>query len=281
MEQKKHLLFLQISILAAAFIVLYFPFLQTLVHDWNVNDNFSHGYLIPPIAAFMVWHRKTQLKDVKAQPNLWGLLLTLTGLLQLIVAKIGAEYFLQRTSVILVLFGLTLFLLGTKWTKKLSVPMLYLLFMIPIPAILWNQIAFPLQLFASKSSTFFIQLLGIPIYREGNILHLADTTLQVVDACSGLRSLTSLLALSAAFAYISTLRTLKKWMLFFSAVPIAIAVNILRLTSTAVLAEWIGPEIAQGFLHEISGLFIFIIAFIFLYFVYYSLSRVGSSVFNP
>ena len=280
MEQKKHLLFLQVGVLAVAFIVLYFPFLQTLVHDWNVNDNFSHGYLIPPIAAFMVWHGKNQLKDVKIQPNLWGLILILAGLLQLIVAKIGAEYFLQRTSMILVLFGLTLFLLGTSWTKKLSIPMLYLLFMIPIPAILWNQIAFPLQLFASKASTFFIQLLGIPIYREGNILHLADTTLQVVDACSGLRSLTSLLALSAAFAYISSLRTPSKWLLFLSAVPIAIAVNIVRLTSTAVLADQIGPEMAHGFLHEMSGLLVFVFAFVLLFLFHGILAKAEKRVFN-
>ena len=273
MDKPAKLIYLQISFLSLLFILLYFPFICTMVHDWNENSNYSHGYLIPFISAFMVWTIRKELREVDLSPNNWGLILIALGLAQLTVAKIGSEYFLQRSSMIVLLFGLSLFLLGNAFTKKISTPLLYLTFMIPIPAIIWNQFAFPMKLFASYIAANLIDFIGISILREGNILHLASTTLEVVDACSGLRSLTSLLALSGALAYIVSLRRISKWILFFSAIPIAIAVNIFRLTSTAMLAQQFGAKVAQGFLHEISGLLVFIIAFIFLFVTYSILSK--------
>jgi exosortase len=273
MTRSTKILYFQVALLSALFIILYFPFIRTMVQDWGIDDNYSHGYLIPFISAYMIWSIRKELKQIDILPSNWGLVFIALGLSQLTVAKVGSELFLQRTSIIVVLFGLCLFLLGKAFTKKIGIPILYLLFMVPIPAIIWNKIAFPMKLFASYLAANVIDWLGITILREGNVLHLATTTLEVADACSGLRSLTSLLALSAAFAYIATLRPISKWILFCSAVPIAIAVNVFRLTSTAVLAQRFGAQVAQGFLHEMSGILVFVVAFIFLFVTYSILSK--------
>ena len=155
--------------------------------------------------------------------------------------NLGAELFLMRTSMIITLAGIIAFSFGTAMLKAVAVPLCYLIMMIPIPAIIWNKIAFPLQLFAAGISSEAISMIGIPVFREGNILHLANTSLEVVDACSGIRSLTSLLALTGAFAFLTHVSQWKKWVIFLSAIPIAVAANVLRLTITGMLAAWVGP----------------------------------------
>ena len=206
----------------------------------------------------MVYALREELGRIAVRPANWGFIVLLAGLGQLYVARVGSEYFLQRTSLILVLLGLALFLWGRELTKKLLLPIGYLLFMVPIPAIIWNKIAFPMQLFSSAVTERVIQAIGLPVFREGNVLHLAQTTLEVVDACSGLRSLTTMFALAAALAWFSDFATWKKWLLFFAAAPVAIFANIVRLTATAGLASFYGEKVAQGFLHDFSGLFTFV-----------------------
>jgi exosortase len=245
-------------VLSAALIGLYFPVLVLMAKDWSTNDNYSHGFFIPLISGYMVYAMKDELRRISLRPANWGLLFLLTGLGQLYIAKVGSEFFLQRTSLILVLLGMTLFLLGTGITKKVLLPLAYLLFMVPLPAIIWNKIAFPMQLFSSAVTESVVRLIGIPIFREGNVLHLAQTTLEVVDACSGLRSLTTMFALGAALAWFSDFASWKKWLLFIAAAPVAIFANIVRLTATAGLASVYGEKVAQGFLHDFSGLFTFV-----------------------
>jgi exosortase A len=258
-SNNSNVLYIQFALLTGLFLLLYYPVITKMVADWGIDDNYSHGYLIPAIVGYMIWSIRKDLKDIQPAPINLGLVLLICGLCQLLVARVGSEYFLQRTSMILVLFGLSLFLMGKKFTKKASFPMAYLFFMIPFPAIIWDKIAFPMKLFASYLAVKVISFIGIPIFREGNILHLANTTLEVADACSGLRSLTSLLALSAALVFFTEHSKSRKWLLFLSAVPIAILTNIIRLTVTAGLASKYGEKVAQGFLHEFSGWLIFLL----------------------
>jgi exosortase len=260
--------FFQIFILTAVFLFVYQKAILKLISDWSTDPNFSHGFLIPFVALYMIWYKKNELAEISLKPSLTGIIVIIGGMLIHMAGNLGSELFLMRFSMIITLSGIIIYFCGFEIFKKLLVPIAYLIMMIPIPSILWNQVAFPLQLFAAQISAKAINLLNIPVFREGNILHLANTSLEVVDACSGIRSLTSLLALTGAFSFLAPLSTFKKWILFLSAVPIAVAVNVIRLTITGAMAAWIGPETAHGFLHDMSGLIIFGAALILVYLVF-------------
>ncbi len=261
-------LWFQLIPLGFVFSIFYSEAILKLISDWSNDPNFSHGFLIPFVALYMVWYKKDELSELSEASEKNGIFIILLGMLIHIVGNVGAELFLMRFSIIITLAGMVIYFFGYAVFKKCLIPILYLILMIPIPSILWNKIAFPLQLFAAKMSAQTIGFLGIPVFREGNILHLSNTSLEVVDACSGIRSLTSLLALTGVFAFIAPLSPLKKWILFFSAVPIAVAVNVIRLTITGAMAAWISPETAHGFLHDASGFIIFGAALAMVYVIY-------------
>lgn len=258
-------LLLSAVVLGAGLLWLYRPFLLTLVEAWGSNEDYSHGYLIPFIALYMVYIDRRKLAGLQVQPTNSGLLVIVAGLSVLVLGKIASEFFLQRFSLLVVLSGMILFLLGRTFFLKMAIPVCYLLFMIPLPAILWNRIAFPMQLFSSMLTERVVSLLGIPIFREGNLLHLSETTLEVIAACSGLRSLVTMFALAGVAAYISPkLSAARKWIVFFAAAPIAILANTVRLTGTAVLASFYGAKTAQGFLHDFSGIVVFMVGLLLL-----------------
>ena len=264
-----------LSLLFFGFLGLYFDIFRGLIQDWSENDNYSHGFFIPFISIYMIYTLRDDFMSLHVRPVTGGLIVLLAGLGQLLLATTGSEFFLQRTSMIPVLLGTVLFCLGMEHAKKIFVPICYLIFMIPLPAILWNKIAFPMQLFSTALTEKVVRALGIPVYRSGNILHLTETTLEVVDACSGLRSLMTMFALSAALAWFSDLSLLKKWILFFMAAPVAICANIIRLTVTSVLSSRYGAAMAQGFLHEFSGFVTFFLGLAMLMGIYKVLVKIN------
>ena len=263
-SRNKHLI-ITLALLSLCFILVYYQVILQLAYSWDNNPNYSHGYFIPFISGFMIWYKREEIfgKPISPRPFL-GMILMLAGLMQLMVAWVGSEHFLQASSMIPVLIGLSLVFWGTAVTRKLLVPILFLIFMIPLPAILWNQLAFPLALMASKIGASAVDMMGLPILREGNILYLPGVTLQVEEACSGLRSLTTLFALSALIAYMSPLWRLSKLIIFLAAIPIALVGNVVRLIATAVLARYYGPGMAEGFIHDFSGWLLFVFGLIFL-----------------
>jgi len=264
---KPHIIF-QVLLVVFSFFFLYAHAIATLISDWSNDPNFSHGFFIVPMALYMVWIKKENLATMNPSPSNHGLFIIFFGVMIHLAGHTGAELFLMRFSMIITLVGILIFFLGWTFLRALIIPIIFLILMIPIPAIIWNKLAFPLQLLAARLSASLIQFIHIPVFREGNILQLANTSLEVVDACSGLRSLTSLIALTGLFAYIAPLTSLKKWVLFFSAIPIAVAVNVIRLTFTAAMAFWISPDMAHGFLHDVSGMFIFVGALALVYLVF-------------
>jgi exosortase len=253
-----------IVLVVLAGLWLYSGVLASLVNDWAHDDNYSHGFLIVPLAAYFVWERRGQLRQVASRPSAAGLAVLVGGLAMLVAGNLGAEFFLSRVSILAVTAGSVLFLGGWAWLRILGFPLLFLLLMIPIPAIVFNHIAFPLQLFASRFGTAAMQACAVPVLREGNVIVLANTTLEVAEACSGIRSLVSLLTLGIVYGYFADSRAWVRVVIAASTVPIAIVANGIRVAGTGVLAHYFGPEAALGFFHTFSGWLVFLVAFAFL-----------------
>ncbi len=254
--------------LAGCFAYLYHPVIAKLVHDWYTDDNYSHGFLIIPIALYFVWERRARLKEAARKPSSLGLAVVLGSLAVLLAGILGSELFLTRISILGTIAGVILFLYGWNHLKILIFPIAFLILMVPIPAIIFNQFAFPLQLLASRFGEMALLLLRIPVLREGNVINLANTSLEVAEACSGIRSLISLLTLGIVFGYFTDSRLWVRLALAIGTIPIAIAANGIRVAGTGVAAHYYGPEAAQGFFHSFSGWIIFIAAFMMMFILY-------------
>jgi exosortase len=257
-----------------ALLVLYQHVIAKLVHDWATDDNYSHGFLILPIAAYLVWERREALARVERRPSNLGFLVLAGSLAVLIAGTLGAELFLSRISMLGVVAGSILFLGGWSAFRVLAFPVAFLLLMIPIPAIIFNQIAFPLQLLASRFGTSVMSLAGVPVLREGNVLVLSNTTLEVAEACSGIRSLVSLLTLGLLLGYFSDRRNWVRTVLPLATIPIAIFANGMRVAGTGVAAYYYGPEAAEGFFHTFSGWLVFVAALALLVLIQRAISRI-------
>lgn len=253
------------GVVLAAMLVAYWEVLWGLVTAWYTDDNYSHGFFIVPLAAFFAWERRDVFRGKPIQPSLFGLVVIAGSLLLLIAGMLGAEYFLARVSLLGLLTGTILYLFGWQRLRVLTFPLAFMLLMIPLPAIIFNKIAFPLQLLASNVGEYTISSLDIPILREGNVLILANATLEVAEACSGIRSLVSLFTLGLVFGYFADQRIWVRAVIALSAIPVAIITNGMRVAGAGVAAHKYGPAGAEGLFHEFSGWLVFVVAFLMMF----------------
>lgn len=245
-------------------LLLYAGTLARLAAQWWQDPNFSHGFFVPLISLWIVWERRKQLRDLDIVPANVGILIVLWALFQLVVGVVGAEIFLARTSFVMLLGGLIVFCLGWKWLKAVAFPWLFLLTGIPLPAIVFNEIAFPMQLFASKVATGLLRACDVPLLTEGNVITLASVQLEVAEACSGIRSLVTLVTLALVYGYFMEKSVTRRVILALSAIPIAIAANAFRIFGTGICAQYWDPRAAQGFFHEFSGGVVFVLSLFLL-----------------
>ncbi len=255
----------QAFVLAALLFWLYFPTLEHLVQQWWHDPNFSHGFFVPLFTAFILWHDRHRLRAVQVRPRWLGLGILLIGLCALVLGQMGAEIFLSRISLLIVLAGLVIFFLGWKFFCAVLFPWAVLALMIPIPAIVFSQITFPLQLLASKVASTALPWMGVPVLREGNVIVLPAMALEVADACSGIRSLMSLATLAIIYGYLMERSVAVRVFLALAAIPIAVAANSFRIVGTGLLVQYWDPDKAEGFFHEFQGWMIFVASLAMLY----------------
>lgn len=251
--------------LIGATLVVYFPILRAMVHHWRIDPDYSHGFLIVPLALYFAYERKYDLEEAPIAGSWWGVIPLLIGLALLSFGQLGSLLTPLRAGFVFTLMGLVLLILGWAVFRILLFPLSFLLLMVPLPESLVNVVAFPLQLIAAKWAVAALHMLSIPVLLEGNIIHLASGDLFVADACSGLRSLMALLTLGVVFAHFFRRGHLvQQLILVVSAIPIAIFVNAIRVALTGLLAHAYGFDAAGGFIHDFQGLITFSIAFLLL-----------------
>jgi exosortase len=248
---------------AALIVICYAPVIRHLIWQWSNDEDMGHGFFVPLVSAYIMWQVRDEIAITPIRPNYWGLALIAWGALQLYIGTLGSELFLQRTAMLFTIVGAIMLTCGMRMLKTLAFPLFLLVFMIPIPQIIYTQITFPLQLFASRVAEGTLALIGIPVLRDGNVLELASQKLSVVEACSGIRSLLSLTFLSLVYAYFFDSKKWMRWALLLATVPIAIIANAGRVTITGILSE-IRTDLAQGFFHSLEGWLIFLVAMVLM-----------------
>ncbi len=264
---------IKITILLFLWAVAFSPVYPELVRDWLSHSDNSHGFLVPIIAGYFVWQRKEELRSAIIDSSRWGGILLFLALALYVLSYAGGAAFPSRVALVLSLMGLIWCCLGRELTKILAFPVLFLLFMIPVPYSLMETVSLPLQLMATRVSANLIEACSIPVYREGNMLYFMNTQLEVAEACSGIRSIMSLTMLAVIFASMLRNGWKKRAILVASAFPIAMLANIMRMSGTGIMAHFFGDKVARGFLHELSGIAIFVFGFVVLLGIYKIINR--------
>ena len=251
----------RVFLLAGAMLVLFAPVLRGLAGDWYSDPNYSHGIFVPLLSGYSAWSRREELAKVTIKPSLYGLFVVVGAIGLLFLGDLGAELFLTRIAIVGTIAGLIVYFAGWKMLRTLAFPIGFLLLMIPLPTVIYNEIVFPLQLLASRFAGGLLDFLNFfPVVREGNILVLPHSRLEVVEACSGIRSLMSLITLAIGYGYFAENNRWIRLSLVLGIVPVAVVSNGIRVVGTAFATYYLGSKIADGFLHSFSGWVIFVVA---------------------
>ena len=245
-------------------IVIFSPILYQMVLHWRGSDDYSHGFLIAPLALYFAWERRDKLRSAPIEPSWLGLVPLALGSLALMIGRLGVEQIAMREAFVLTVIGFVLLLLGYRVFRILAFPLVFLFLMVPLPQSLVNVVSFPLQLIAADMAVNWLHVLEIPALREGNIIHLASAKLFVAEACSGLRSLLALGTLGVVFAYFFRRNPVERVVIVLSTIPIAILVNAFRVCLTGILTHRFGEAAAEGVIHQTEGFFTFGLAFALL-----------------
>jgi exosortase len=244
-------------------VACFAPILWRLAAQWNSDADMSHGYFVPLVAGYIIWQRRQELLAVESKVDWRGLIVVAWGALQLFIGALAVELFLSRSAFVVTLIGIVWTLCGVQVLRRVAFPLILCFLMVPIPGVVYNSITFPLQLLASRLAEHALDILAIPVLREGNVLDLPNQQLSVVEACSGIRSLLSLTFLCLVYGYFFEKRNWVRVVLFVSTVPIAIVANASRVTLTGIMTQ-VKPEWAEGFFHSASGWVIFMVALVAL-----------------
>ena len=261
-----------IALVGGLVALLYWDVVPSMAHIWWTDEAYSHGLLIPPLAAYVAWLNRDRILAVPASADSRGLILAAGGCAMHVLGRLGAEFFLTRVSLVVILAGIILTYWGMGRLQQMAFSLVLLATMVPIPAIVYNKLAAPLQLFASWVASNTIEMMGVPIFRYGNVMHLSNISLGVAEACSGLRSISSLTVLALVLGYFICSTLPIRTLLFFLAFPVAIGVNVFRIVITAFFARE-DPALAEGFFHSFSGWVVFLVGFGFMYLLATVLAR--------
>jgi exosortase len=264
------------TILLSFFVLLYASVLKGLVLQWWTDPDYGHGFFVPLFSCLVLWRLRKCWKATEIRPSNFGLVVMITAIALLLIGSLGAELFTARFSLVIMLTGMILFLAGWAMLRAVAFPLAFLVLMIPIPAIIYNQITLPLQLLASRLATFWLETVNVPVLRDGNVLVLSNYSMEVVEACSGIRSLLTLISLAIIYGYFVERRRWVRYTLVILMVPSAIISNSLRIMGAAMIAHRFGPAAAEGFLHTFSGWVIFVASLLVLLVFHWILRRIGN-----
>lgn len=269
------LVWLACAIAAAAAAFAFRDSAKSMMAVWSGEPEYSHAFIIPLISLFLVWQRRTELAALEFRGSWAGLAIVVLGVLLGLIGQLATVYTVSQIGLVVAVCGFVLSLTGLAALRHLWMPLLLLFLVIPLPDFLQVKFSSGMQLISSWLGVWFLRLIGVSVYLEGNVIDLGVYKLQVAEACDGLRYLFPLMTLGLVLAWFYKGATWKRVLIFLSSVPLTILLNSLRIASIGVLVEHWGIGMAEGFLHEFQGWAVFMVSFALMVLLMIGLSRVG------